>query len=88
MSKINEIIVSAVLPAVKGVVKAQVSDLLDGIKDHNDAETFATLIKSTHSTFKLLKEGAKKTKTKIDDSIVDLFIEIAEEKADENDIDI
>lgn len=84
----QEILVNAVLPMVKSVGKAQLIEILGKIKENNTPEVFENTLKSVYSSFKLLKEVTIKTKTKIDDSIVDLVIEAVEESALEAGIEL
>lgn len=82
MPKIKEIIVEAVLPAIKTVGKIQMQNVLSGIKQHNTAEIYRNTLQGLHSNFSLLKEVAFKSKTRIDDAIVDLVLEAVKESAD------
>ena len=82
MSKIKEVLVNAVLPAFKAVGKVEIKEVLWGIKVHNPAEFYQTTLQSLHSNFTLLKSAAVKTKTKIDDVIIDLILEAVEENAE------
>jgi hypothetical protein len=60
MLKIHEIIVSAVLPIIKGVGKLEMQNVLLGIKEHNTPETYKNTLQGLHSNFSLLKEAASK----------------------------
>lgn len=82
MSKIKEVIVAAMLPAIKAVGKAEMQQVLSGIKEHNTAEIYHATLQGLHSNFSLLKHAANKTKTKIDDGIIDLVLEAVKESAD------
>ncbi|HET6767167.1 MAG TPA: hypothetical protein VFH08_07205 [Chitinophagaceae bacterium] len=82
MSKIKEILVEAMLPAIKAVGKAEIGAVLSGIKEHNTAEIYRTTLQGLHSNFSLLKQAAYKSKTKIDDGIIDLVLEAVKESAD------
>jgi len=81
MSKINEIIVSTVFPIVKAVGKAEMKEVLSGIKLHNTQEVYYMTLHGIYSDFCLLKEMAVKTKTMVDDGIVDLVLEAVQETA-------
>lgn len=81
---LKELIVSAVLPAFKEIGKAQVEDLLQQLHDHNPAELYEESVKGLNSSFKLLKQVAVKTKTHIDDGIVDLVLEAVQNSAAQN----
>ena len=81
MSKIKETIVEAILPVIKVVGKIQMTNVLSGIKDHNTPEIYRTTLIGIHANFSLLKEASSRSKTKIDDGIVDLVLEAVMEKA-------
>ena len=72
MSKINEIIVASILPAIKAVGKIEMENVLSGIKEHNTAEIYKNMLQGLHSNFSLLKEASLKTSSRLDDGIVDL----------------
>jgi hypothetical protein len=82
MSKIREIIVASVLPAIKAVGKIEMETVLAGIKEHNTAEVYQNTLQGLHSNFSLLKEIAVKTKTQVDDGIIDLVLEAVKDSAD------
>ena len=81
MAKIKEIIVEAVLPTIKIVGKIQMTNVLSGIKQHNTAEIYSTTLQGLYSNFSLLKEAASKSKSRIDDGIIDLVLEAVQESA-------
>ncbi len=82
MPKFKEVIVAAMMPAIKAIGKAEMGSVLSGIKEHNTAEVYRTTIQGLHSNFSLLKHAASKTKTRIDDGIIDLVLEAVKESAD------
>lgn len=82
MSKIKEAIVEAIMPVIKTAGKLEMENVLSGIKEHNDKETYKNVLQGIHSNFSLLKEAAFKTKTKIDDGIIDLVLEAVNEQAE------
>ncbi|MGE5108596.1 MAG: hypothetical protein ACM3H8_13700 [Sphingobacteriales bacterium] len=82
MSKIKEIIVASVLPAIKAVGKIEMVNVLSGIKEHNTPEIYQHTLQGLYSNFSLLKEAAFKTKSRVDDGIVDLVLEAVKESAD------
>ncbi|HEU5167172.1 MAG TPA: hypothetical protein VFU29_16615 [Chitinophagaceae bacterium] len=82
MSKIKEVLVEAMLPAIKAVGKAEMKAVLSGIKDHNTPEIYQTTLQGLYSNFTLLKQAADKTKTKVDDGVIDLILEAVEETAE------
>jgi len=86
MPKIKEIIVEAVLPTIKIVGKIQMTNVLSGIKQHNSPEIYRNTLQGLYSNFSLLKEAASKSKTRIDDGIVDLVLEAVKESANSDGI--
>jgi hypothetical protein len=88
MSKIHEIIVAAVLPAIKTAGKLEMENVLSGIKEHNTPEVYKNTLQGLHSNFSLLKEAASKTKSKFDDGIVDLILEAVTVSANSDGIDL
>ena len=86
MSKIHEIMVTAILPAIKAVGKLEMENVLSGIKEQNGVEAYLTTVHRLYFSFSLLKEAAIKTKTRIDDGIVDLVLEAVKESAANNKI--
>jgi predicted secreted protein len=88
MSKIKEVIVEAVLPAIKAVGKVEMKIVLSGIKEHNTPEIYRNTIQGLYSNFSLLKEAAFKTRSKIDDGIVELVLEAVKDSADSDGISL
>ena len=86
MPKIKEIIVAAVLPALREVGKIEMKQVLAGVREHNKTETYQNVIRGLHANLSLLKEAASKSSTKIDDSIVDLILAAVKESADSDGI--
>src|SRR5215471_12422726 len=86
MPNIKEIIVASVLPAIKEVGKLEMKEVLSGIKEHNDSEIYKNTIKSIHSNFSLLRTAAIKTKTVVDDGIVELVLAAVSECAEADQI--
>lgn len=82
MSKIKQMIIATVLPTIKAVGKIEMEDVLSGIKEHNTVEVYKNTLQGLHANFSLLKEAAVKTKSKLDDGIVDLVLEAVQESAD------
>ena len=82
MSKINEILVASLIPAIKAVGKVEMETVLSGIKEHNTNEIYRNTIRGLHADFSLLKEVAIKTKSRVDDGIVDLVLEAVKDTAD------
>jgi len=86
MSKIHDMIVSAVLPIIKGAGKLEMHNVLLGIKEHNTPEIYRNTLQGLHSNFSLLKEAANKTRSNFDDGIVDLVLEAVKESANSDGI--
>jgi hypothetical protein len=82
MPKVKEIIVEAILPAIKAVGKLEMENVLSGFKEHNTPEVYHNTLQGLHSDFSLLKEASLKTRSRIDDGIVDLVLEAVKESAD------
>jgi len=82
MAEIQEILVRAVLPIVKAVGKVEMEHVLWGVKENNSMETYGYTLQGLHSDFSLLKEIALKSKTSIDDGIIDLVLEAVKETAE------
>lgn len=82
----KEIMIAALMPAIKAVGKMELMEILSKIQEHNTAKVYENTLKSMHSNFTLLKEVAIKSKTKIDDGIIDLVLEAVVESAAEDGI--
>jgi len=82
MPKLKEIIIEAMMPAIKAIGKAELEAVLSGIKEHNSTETYQLTLQGLYSNFSLLKQAAYETKTKIDDGIIDLVLEAVKDSAD------
>jgi hypothetical protein len=81
MSNVKEIIVATIIPMVKEVGKLEMIDVLSQIKAHNTPELYHNTLQGLYSNFSLLKDVTVKTKTKIDDGIIDLILEAVTETA-------
>lgn len=68
---------NALASAAVGVFKEAVANQLEIIKANNPEEDYVNAIKSVYSTMSLLDKLAKKTKSKIDDKAVEIFLEPA-----------
>lgn len=80
----KEVAIAALMPVIKSIGKYEFEQVLQNIQAHNTANVYENTLKSLHSNFKLLKEVALKSKTKIDDGIIDLVLEAVQEAADED----
>lgn len=83
---IKEILANAAFPIIKAVGKAEVDQVLRNIKAHNTPEVYANALKAGHGFFALLDTAAVKTKTKLDDGMIDIFQQAIEEAAADDDI--
>ena len=81
MSKVRSILVEAILPAIRAVGKIEMETVLSDIRAHNTPETYQTTLQGLYSNFSLLKEASLKTRSRIDDGIVDLVLEAVKESA-------
>lgn len=81
MPKIKEVLIEALIPVIKAVGKKEMQSLLSGIKANNSDIVYKKILQSIYSDFSLLKEVALKSKTKIDDGILDLVLEAITEHA-------
>ena len=82
MPKIKEIIIASLLPATKQVGKEEMKEVLKNIRQNNEASVYKTTVLSLYANFSLLKRSAIKTKTNIDDGIIDIVLETIQEIAD------
>lgn len=57
-------------------------NLLSGIKEHNTQDIYQNTLQGLYSSFILLQDAATKSKTKIDDGIVYLVLEVVKESAE------
>jgi hypothetical protein len=86
MSRIHEMIVTAVLPIIRGAGKLEMENVLLGIKEHNTPDIYKNTLQGLHSNFSLLKEAASKTRSNFDDGIVDIVLEAVNETASKDGI--
>lgn len=88
MANIKEALIAMLIPAIKGIGKLQLSEVLSKIQEHNTPEVYENTLKSIHSSFSLLKQVAEKSKTKIDDGLIDMVLETVEEAADDDNVQL
>jgi hypothetical protein len=88
MSNIKEILAAAFLPVIKQVGESEIEAALQGIKEHNPPATYNNAIQAGYSFFSLIQEAAAKSKTKIDDTIVAVFLEAIRNNAETNGIEL
>lgn len=85
---LKELLLAGIMPVLKSVGKAEILDVLAKVQSNNTPQMYEQTLKAIHSSFSLLKEVTVKTKTKIDDGIVDLILEAVEEAASDAGIDL
>lgn len=86
MSKFKQVVLEAIIPVIKKAGTAEMKIVLAGVKEHNSAEVYKDILQSLYCNFSLLKQAAIKTKTNIDDGIVDLVIDAVKENAENENI--
>lgn len=69
----SDLIANIFMGAVKEAGSIKIADILANIKEHNSPEVYANALKSGSAFFSLVGELAKKSKTKIDDSVIEIF---------------
>lgn len=84
----KEVLINMLLPAIKGLAKVYLKSVLQKIQDHNTPEVYESTLKNINSSFTLLDEVAQKSKTKIDDDIIEAVLESVQESALEDDIQL
>lgn len=82
----REILAQIGLSAVTAIGKMQLIELLNKIKDGNPSLDFVNTLKGLHSSFSLLRDLAIKSKSKIDDGIVNMVLDAVAEVAEANDV--
>lgn len=85
---IKELMIAALLPALKEVGKLELKEVLSNIQAHNSLDIYTNTLKSMNSSFLMLKEVAVKSKTMIDDGIIDIVLEAVKESAQEDGIQL
>lgn len=83
---LKEVLVSAVLPALESIVSAELSTAFQSVQQHNTPEMYANTLKGLHSGLVLLKTEVAKTKSRIDDGVIDMLISSIEDAASEANI--
>ncbi len=85
-SKFNDFLVGLFSPMLKAAGKFYLKSVLQSIQDHNTVIVYTNTLKSINSSFSLLDEVAKKSKTKIDDDLIEAVLEAVKESAEEDNI--
>lgn len=88
MASLKEILIATLLPAIKSVGIMELTTVLNKIRESKKAPEFEDILKSLHGSFSILLFYAKKTKTKIDDGLIQTVLEAVENVAEENDIEL
>jgi len=73
-------------PVLKAAGKFYLKSVMQTIQDHNTLEVYTNTLKSINSSFSLLDEVAKKSKTKVDDDLIEAVLEAVRESANEDNI--
>jgi len=80
----SELLVNMVSPMLKAAGKFYLKGVIQNIQDHNTKEVYMNTLKSINSSFSLLDEVAKKSKTKVDDDLIEAVLEAVRESAAED----
>ncbi len=86
MTKVKTMFVEAVIPAIKAVGKAEMEMVLSVIKEKHTPEVYQNTLRGLYSNFSILKLASLKTKSRIDDGLINLVLEAVEESADASDV--
>lgn len=84
---VGELIISSLAGPLETIASAKLQELFDKLHDKNP-DGLAPTLKSLHIGAMELKTLTDKTKTKIDDAIVDAMIDAVEASADKYDIEL
>ena len=88
MKKLHEILISSLLPIIKTVGIIEIKEVLAKFAEEEKPVSLSQFLKAMNSNFELLAEVAKKTKTKIDDGLIETILEAVRQFANENDIQL
>ncbi len=84
--KFSDFLANLFSPVLKAAGKFYLKSVLQNIQDHNTLEVYTNTLKSINSSFSLLDEVAKKSKTKVDDDLIEAVLEAVQESAEEDGI--
>jgi len=84
--KFNDFLVNLFMPMLKAAAKFYLKTVLQQIQDHNTPAVYENTLKSINSNFILLDEVAKKSKTKIDDDVIEAVLEAVQESAADDNV--
>lgn len=84
----SDVIAQIFMSAAKEAGKVKISELLAKIKENNTPEVYEQALKAGSAFFLLLSDLAKKSKTKLDDYAIGIFLEPIKAAAEEDDIQL
>lgn len=84
----SDVIAQIFMSAAKEAGKVKIAELLAKIKQNNTAEVYEQALKAGSSFFTLLGELAKKSKTKLDDYSIGIFLEPIQDAAEADEIEL
>lgn len=82
----SEFLVNMFSPMLKAAGKFYLKNVMQSIQNHNTKEVYVNTLKSINSSFTLLNEVAKKSKTKVDDDLIEAVLEATRESASEDNV--
>lgn len=88
MINLKEIFLTPFVAAIEAIGAAGLVEGLDQMKKDESPEDFAQIIKVFYANFSIVLKYAKKTKTKIDDAVVQTILDAVKQVADENNISL
>jgi len=84
----SDIIAQIFMSAAKEAGKTKITELLVKIKSNNPPEVYEQFLKAGSSFFLLISDLAKRTKTKLDDYSIGIFLEPIQEAAEADGIEL
>lgn len=84
----KEVLIESFMGPIKAIGQIEIGDLLEKLDVAEDDAEFAEDLKGGYRLFKRLQLLAEKTKTKIDDGLLDLVVAAIEMKAESAGIDL
>jgi hypothetical protein len=70
----KEIVLNAAVDMASFTLQQVIAALLASIKENNDSETYEAALRTLNGSMQLLHKLAEKTKTKLDDKAIDVFL--------------
>jgi hypothetical protein len=86
--EVHEILLSAILPAIKSVSQLEIEMALSEVKERKGMEAYVNTVYGIYSGFAFLKETTIRTKTRVNDGILDLVLEAVMKSAMANNISL